>query len=276
MSARRERPTGAPSPRSSDPGAKAALPPERVAIGGLLLFFATQAVARILETRSMAATALPAVIAEWGARRLGVTWTDDDSIGLPHRSPARRIFVGATLGTMAIGVVAGFTVATGAAVLVRTSVTTSVLVMGLVTALLDAMREEMLFRGVVLRAVGTAPSPLFRVIATGVISAAAALGTPDATPERVAVGLVLGLFFGALWVRDRGAWMAWSAHAAWLFGQELLFEGSVFRAHLAPTRWAGGTHGMLDGRAAVVAVLPLATWALAWAALATPSRGRVD
>lgn len=273
MSARRERPTGTSSrPRSPDAGATAPapLPPERVAGGGLLLSFATHLVARLLETRSMAATVLSAVMAEWGARRLGVTWTDDAPTDAPQRSLARRILVGAGLGAGAIGAVAAFASATGAVVFDRTNLAVSVLVMGLVTALFDAMREEMLLRGVVLRALGASPSPLFRVVATGVVSAAATLGTPDVAPERVVVGLVLGLFFGALWVRDRGAWMAWAAHAAWLFGQGLLLQGGMFRVHLAPTRWAGGAHGMLDGRAAVVAVLPLATWAVVWAALAAP------
>ena len=76
----------------------------------------------------------------------------------------------------------------------------------------------------------------------------------------------LGIVFGALWVRDRGAWAAWGAHTAWLFATSGLMQGGLFEAHVAANPWGGAEHGPLGGHAAVIALLPLVVGALVGAA----------
>ena len=71
------------------------------------------------------------------------------------------------------------------------------------------------------------------------------------------------MVFGALWVRDRGAWPAWGAHTAWLFATSFLMQGGIFEARVLSGSWGGGDAGPLGGTAALIALLPLAAGALA-------------
>jgi hypothetical protein len=169
-------------------------------------------------------------------------------------------------------VVVTFLATTRAILLDRTSGAASATVVGLVSAGLFAMRDELLLHGLVLRALITVESPVARVLACGLTSAAAAFGdSATATPSAVAMQGLLGIVFGALWVRDRGAWVAWGAHTAWLFATGALLQGGVSEAHVAMNPWGGAEVGPFGGHAAVVALLPLALGALVGAARARRS-----
>jgi hypothetical protein len=102
------------------------------------------------------------------------------------------------------------------------------------------------------------------MVACGVTSAGAALGRADATARSVFSAALLGVIFGALWVRDRGAWQPWAAHAGFRFATATLLSGGVVHSRLAENDWAGGVVGMLGGTAAAVALAPLAAAALVW------------
>jgi hypothetical protein len=139
----------------------------------------------------------------------------------------------------------------------------------LVTAGFYAMRDELLLHGLVVRALVTVESPILKVLACGLTSAAAAYGELGVVaPLPIAVQGLLGIVFGALWVRDRGAWPAWGAHTAWLFATSFLMQGGIFEARVFAGTWGGGDYGPLGGTAAVVALLPLAAGALAGSARA--------
>jgi hypothetical protein len=73
----------------------------------------------------------------------------------------------------------------------------------------------------------------------------------------------LGIVFGALWTRDRGAWQPWAAHAVFRFATG---SGGLLFLRLADNRWAGGSDGMLGGTAATIALAPVAVLALVWTA----------
>ena len=259
-------PTKPLSPAESRAAASSAW---RIAAWGLGIYAATRVAALVLETASMPAAVAQAVIAEWGGGKLGVAWSDPAA---PVPSPstiARRAGIGAAVGVVAAVVVVGFLATTGAVVLNRASPAISTVVVALVTAGLYAMRDELLLHGLVLRTLVTVEAPIAKVVACGVTSAAAAYGEIGAAaPSAIIVQGLLGMIFGALWVRDRGAWPAWGAHTAWLFGTSALMQGGLFEAQVASTAWGGANYGPLAGRAAVVALLPLAVGALAGTARA--------
>jgi hypothetical protein len=253
------------------PAAKRASAPA-IAAWGLAIFAGTRLAAILLEAQSMAAAVAAAVIAEWGAGRLDVAWTDPkaaDAGAATGPAIAKRALTGAAIGALVAGAVAVFLVATRAVVLSRTAPAMPAIVVMLLTAGLYAMRDELVLHGVVLRAIeagsSTSGGAIAKVVACGITSAAAAFGD-GGSARAVAVQGLLGLVLGALWVRDRGAWPAWGASAAFRFTADLLFAGGLYQAGVATSAWGGGDAGALGGSAAIVALLPFGAAAVVWAA----------
>lgn len=238
-------------------------PPQGFAVvaWGLVLFTACRLLEIFLEAQATASAVGQAVLVEWATARLGVVWTDPATTQT-RAKVAKRAFIGVGVGLgAAIVLVVILLVSRGALVEGVPHVAMSVLVIGLVTAGLHAWRDELLFHGVVLRALaGT--SDVHKVFACAVTSAGAALGRSDASPQSVSVAAALGMLFGALWVRDRGAWMPWGAHVAFRFATDTLIAGGIVQVRLAGNRWAGGDAGILGGTAALVALAPLASGAM--------------
>jgi hypothetical protein len=253
---------------SEGPAADTAVGPNLRALAwGLVLFAGVRAIEIFLEAQSLAAAVGQAVLVEWGGSRLGIEWTAADA---PKSTTAivRRLTVGAAIGTGAALLLFGVLVASrGVVVAGVPHVEASVIAIGLATAALMAWRDELLFHGVVLRIFdGTDAGALPRVLACGVTSAGAALGRSDASARSVFVAAVLGLVFGALWLRDRGAWQPCAAHAAFRFSTGTLLSGGVVHSQVAEGAWAGGSAGMLGGTAAAIALAPLAAVAVVWSA----------
>ena len=254
----------APKPLSPAESRAAAASAWRVAAWGIAIYAAGRIAALLLQSMSMPAAVAQAVIAEWGVGRLGVAWSDPTQPVPTTGSIARRAGIGAGVGIIAAAVVVGFLATTRAVILERSEPATSMIIVGLVTAGLYAMRDELLLHGLVVRALVTVDAPILKVLACGLTSAAAAYGEIGASaPSAVAAQGLLGIVFGSLWVRDRGAWPAWGAHTAWLFATGALMQGGVFEARVASTPWGGADAGPLGGTAAVIALLPLAAGALA-------------
>ena len=241
-----------------------------VAAWGVVLYAGCRAIEIFLEAQSMAAAVGQAVLVEWGSSRLGVNWSDPSA---PTTSVviARRAAIGAAIGLGVAGLVFATLLATRAVTLdAVVHVEASILGIGLVTAGLHAWRDELLFHGLTLRALGTSVSPLGRVLACGVTSAGAALGRSDASARAVFVAFLLGIVFGALWLRDgggsssSGAWQPWAAHTALQWTVGTLLAGGVVHARLADDIWAGGSAGMLGGTAATIALVPVSVASLLW------------
>jgi len=240
-----------------------------VAVWGLVLFGACRLLDIFLEAQATASAVGQAVLVEWGTSRLGVVWTSPDET--PSAKDAmRRGAIGLGVGLAVATVLVGLLVVSGGARLEPVStIALPVLVIGLVTAGLHAWRDELLLHGVTLRALGMfekgdrpSAQDLFRVVACGVTSAGAALGRSDASARSIVVATLLGVVFGALWVRDRGAWMPWAAHTGFRFAIDTLLAGGVTQARLATNAWSGGDAGLFAGTAAVVALVPIATAAI--------------
>jgi hypothetical protein len=241
----------------------------RVAFWGVGIYAAARIGALLLQSMSMPAAVAQAVIAEWGTGRLGVSWSDPAQPVPTTGIIARRAGIGAAVGVIAAAVVVGFLATTRAVILERSTPAVSAIIVALVTAGFYAMRDELLLHGLVVRALVTVESPILKVLACGLTSAAAAYGELGVVaPLPIAVQGLLGIVFGALWVRDRGAWPAWGAHTAWLFATSFLMQGGIFEARVFAGTWGGGDYGPLGGTAAVVALLPLAAGALAGSARA--------
>ena len=239
----------------------------RVAGWGIAIYTATRFAALVLDRVSMPAAVAQAVIAEYGCGRLGVSWTDPTTPLPTAGMNARRAGLGAAVGVVTAAVVVGFLATTHAVLLEPAHATGSAVAVALVTAGLYAMRDELLLHGLVMRALVSVDAPVAKVLACGVTSAAATYGELGASsPRAIVVQGLLGMIFGALWVRDRGAWPAWGAHTAWLFATSALMQGGLFESKVAAGSWGGGDMGPLGGLAALLALVPIAAGALAGSA----------
>jgi hypothetical protein len=242
-----------------------------VVVWGLAMYAGCRAIEILLEAQSMAAAVGQAVLVEWGSSRLGVVWSSPPAAGEPPVTAvrvARRAGVGAAVGLAAAATLFVVLLASrGIAVQSVTKIEPSIVGIGLLTAAVLAWRDELLLHGVTLRALEAVQvGPLGKVLACGMTSAGAALGRPDATPRTVFTAALLGAVFGALWVRDRGAWQPWATNTAFSFATGTILSGGFVQTRLADDAWAGGSAGILGGTAATIAFVPLAVLALGWAA----------
>ena len=242
-------------------------PSAGVAAWGLVIFAGCRLIEIFLEAQSMAGSVGQAVLVEWGCSRIGVTWSAPGST-MTTVGIARRAAIGAAIGLGVAGVLfAVLAVSHGLLTQGVASVEASVLAIGLASAALSAWRDELLLHGVTLRALEpTSVGIIPKVLACGLTSAAAAFGRSDATARTVFVAALLGIVFGALWMRDRGAWQPWAANAGFRFAMGTLLSGGIVHGRLADNAWAGGSAGMLGGTAATLAIAPVAVLALVWAA----------
>jgi hypothetical protein len=245
-----ERPEAPPSRRPGD-----------VVVWGLALYGACRAAELLLEAQATAASVAQAVLAEWGAARLGITWTAPGE-EVTVASIARRAGIGAGIGVATAGIVAlVVAVGHGAVFEAAPRVEASVLFLGLCSAVILAWRDELLLRGLVLRALEDQPiAATTRILACGATSVGAALGQTNATPQGTLIAALLGMLFGALWIRDRGAWRAWAANAMLHYTTGTLLAGGIIQSRLADNAWGGASPGLLGGTAAVVAIAPLVAY----------------
>jgi hypothetical protein len=235
---------------------------------GLLLYAAIELVGSKLSVKSVGALAVQMVVAEWGAGRLGVAWSDP-AADIPTAGViARRAGRGALLGIGAAVLVVLFALGTHGLSAHANAAAPSALAIGLVTALLAAARDELLLRGVPLRALRHVCPPVLLLLVCGGAGAAAEVGVLSSAGNvvlgvEVLVAGLLGVIFAALWIIDRGGWLAVGAHAAWSFGTGAVIRGGIFDLRALPGVWGGADAGLTGGLALAVALVPLATLAVA-------------
>lgn len=235
----------------------------RTAAWGLVIYTATRFIGMVAASASMAAAVAQAVAAEYGAGRLGVSWSDPLQPLPTTGQMIRRASTGTAYGAGAALVLALIAATTRAAIFEKPEATSwSIIAVGLVTAGLTAMRDELLLHGVTLRALSSVESPIARALACGVTSAAAALGEPATTPRLAIAHFLFGTALGTLWLRDRGAWMPWGAHLGFLFVTGTVLGGGAVQMKNAATAWGGAEAGIFGGTVALVALAPIAVLAL--------------
>jgi hypothetical protein len=245
---------------AADPDAPATLADAtKVVLWGLVFWGGEQLAASVFERNATAMAAAQAAIAEWGAGRMGIAWSEPRGSNAGPDRPliAQRAAVGAAIGLACAVAVVGASVASHAAVLVAGDPSLGVLVVGLFVAVLGAVRDELLLRGVVVRATRLLPIGV-TLIACGLAAAAARFGADGRVDGSLVLEALRGVVFGALWVRDRGAWMACAANAVWTWTIGPVTSGGLVDVRFAVARGAGlaaiAVVGAAAAAAAVVAV----------------------
>jgi len=206
---------------------------------GLALQAATLVAGAYLHRNAAGSAAVQAAIAELGCGQLGVAWSDPEAKAPTPKAIARRALRGAGYAAaLAIVVVvlalltraASFHGAPGLGILA--------LVNGLMVSAFLAVRDELILRGLVLRALAGAVPGMVELGVCGLVAAAAAWGAKDGAPlETLSAGL-LGIGLAALWKTDRGAWMAWGANLTFHFVMTTVTHGAVFDVRVTQGSWA--------------------------------------
>ena len=202
--------------------------------------------APLAHNAALAALALQAGIAEWAAGKVFVTWSDPLA---PPPSPAavrRRIGLGTAAGAIAASLVVAVAVTAGRASFAAVTPAWGGLLIGALSAVLAAVRDELLLRGMVLKVARSLGGFGASVALCGAAGAAARLGADHVTAVAVLVEALRGAALGAVWMRDRGAWMAVGASTAWVWVLDAATGGALLDVRMGGTeparerRRAGG------------------------------------
>jgi hypothetical protein len=228
----------------------------KVAGWGLLFWGAVQFAATVFERNATAAVAVPAGLAEWGAGRLAIAWSDPLAPMPTWQQVGRRAGLGAALGGGVAALIVVSALATRSAEIAEHSFGPGLLTIGLVVSLLTAARDELLLRGVVLRATRGLLPWWASLLACGTAAAAARFGLEGVLGLGLLVEALKGVALGSLWLIDRGAWMAVGASAAWSW-----VLGSIVNGGLVDVRFA------VQGDASPAALVVAAAAALGGAAM---------
>jgi hypothetical protein len=218
--------------RSALPDPDLAAPPSigsatKTAAWGLVFWATVQTAGALFQQNATARVAVQAALAEWGAGRMGIAWSDRRAPDGARRTPA-RLGLGALLGGVAAALVVMLALATKVAVRQPGAPAVGALVIGLLIAGLAAVRDELLLRGVVLGATRGLLPGWAALASCGAAAAAARFGAFGAESGPVlAVEALRGVALASLWMRDRGAWMACAANACWTWALDSVVRGGL-------------------------------------------------
>ena len=227
----------------------------KVAGWGMVFWAATQLAANVFARNATAAVAVQAALAEWGAGRMAISWSDPLAPMPTWQQIARRAGKGAALGVGVAVLAVGAALAGGAAVVAERTFGVGLLGIGLLVALLSAVRDELLVRGVVLRATRGLLPWWASLLACGACAAAARFGLEGTLGLGLAIEGLRGVALGALWVRDRGAWMAIAANAGWTWTLGSLAHGGLLDVRFVGQGEANVPAALVVAAAAIAAVL---------------------
>ena len=229
----------------------------KVVVWGLVFWGSVQIAAAALERNAVAMVVVQAGLAEWGAGRMAIAWSDPRAEAPSGWAIGRRAGVGVALGVGSAALVAAVAIGFRDAVVQTGAPATGALLVGLFVAAMGAVRDELLLRGVVLRAMRPLPVGA-ALIACGLAAAAARFGTDGVVTLALIPEALRGTALGALWVRDKGAWMACGANAAWAWTL-----GPVLGGNLLDVRFATEAG---SGRSAIAVLAVASVAACVWAA----------
>ncbi|MEO7108930.1 MAG: CPBP family glutamic-type intramembrane protease [Polyangiaceae bacterium] len=218
-----------------------------VSFWGMAAYTVAQLIAMMFTQNLLGTAAIQSLVAELAAGKVGVAWSDPEAPIPSSKAIATRAGRGA-LAALVVASISIVAITFHGGSIVRGTFTIPAAALGLLTAGLTAMRDELLLRGIVIRAFKhLLPLPLLFLVC-GLAGGAARMGDPDATNLEIIASAALGVIFASAWIIDRGAWLPWGAHAAWTFITSTLARGVILDAK-SPS---GGT---LDTDFLVVGVL---------------------
>lgn len=198
----------------------------KVVLSTLGLWGSVQLAGLIFARSQSGGLAAAAVIAELGAGYFGIVWSDPLAPSPNWAAIARRAGIGAGLGVTMVALTVVVGLAAHTAIVVASPTAPATLALGLGLAALGAVRDELLLRGMVLRATRTLPAWV-GLLVCGAAAAAARLGIDGALTLAIAADAARGVAFAALWRRDRGAWMPWAANTAWAWAAGPALHGGL-------------------------------------------------
>jgi len=229
----------------------------RVVLWGVAILGAVQGAATYLAQNHTGAVIAQLVIAEFGTGRLGVAWSDPLAPMPTGAAIARRALRGASLGAAAAVVLLGVSALFRVVTLAAGAFSVASLIVGLLIGIVIAARDELLLRGLVLRAVGSHVSIATRLVVCGLAGAAFRFGSdPTVTKVSLVFAFLSSIALGALWLRDRGAWIAVSANAVFSLLTGPITHGAIFDV---------GTTKLDGSYAALACATAFAGSAIAWA-----------
>jgi hypothetical protein len=242
---------------STGPDARTLADAAKVAALGLALWGAVQLASALLERRPTALSLVQAAVAEWGAGRIGISWSDPLAPMPSARAIGRRAGRGALLGGAAATLVIGAAWVSRAAVLAPSSPSLGLLAVGLFASALAAVRDELILRGVVLRTTRDLFPRWVSLLVCGLAAAASRFGVDGVLSTSVAAEGLRGVALGALWMHDRGTWMAWAANASWMWTLGSLAQGGVVDVRFAAEGESAASSVAVLVVAALIAFLTL-------------------
>ena len=196
-----------------------------------------QIVELLLGRVIMGAAIAGAVIADLASTWAGVRW--DVGEKRHWKDAVARLGAGAGLAAAVVAATFALGAATGR-VEIHAGAPSLGIFLVILRAAAIAVRDELIFRGIPLVAAARAgvPKPIARGFAA--LAGAAAIATlPGASPASITLTVASGWLFATLWQRDRGAWSAVGAHAAWA-----LLTGAVLRGGLVDMAFREGNLGL--------------------------------
>jgi hypothetical protein len=211
----------------------------KIVAWALGLWAAAQLAGWVFARNATAVVAVQAALAEWGAGRVGIAWSDPLAPLPTWGAVGGRAGRGAALGAVAAVLVVGLGLTTHAAAMAAASPALAPIAVGLVVVALTAVRDELLLRGFVLRAVRDLLPAWGALVVCGAAAAAARFGADGVATLAMAVEALRGAALGAIWLRDRGTWMAWGANAAWMWTLGSLARGGLIDVRFAVDPSAG-------------------------------------
>lgn len=236
----------------------------RIAAWGLLVYVGVSALTVIFRQNATGALGAQFVLAEFGMGRLGVAWSDPHAPMPTTRDIVRRVLFGARFGTTAAAALVLAGLVTHQLAREASSPSLAATAVGLLISAATSARDELMLRGLPLRALALTRKRLGTngdALALGVIallSGAARWGAGGHTLD-VAVFSFAGVALGALWLHDRGAWLAWGANFAFTW-----FTGPLVRGGLVDIRSTGATADVTSTLAALGVSSAFAVLAAAW------------
>ncbi len=246
---------GAP-PASEDPTPAPTMREARRVVGwGLAFWGGAQVAAAVFSNNATALVAVQAALAEWSAGRIGITWSDPLAPMPTGKAIARRAGLGAAMGAAAAAAVVVLAMVTGGAATAPASPGFGSLAVGLIVAVLASVRDELFLRGLILRVTRGLLPAWAALAACGAAAAAARFGTEGVVDLGLLVAGLRGVALGAIWMRDRGAWMAVGASAAWAWALQSLVHGGLLDVRFVTEADAGVPGVVVMGVAALVGVV---------------------
>jgi hypothetical protein len=207
----------------------------RVGGWGMAVYAGVQLLGRLFEHNTTGALGAQFVLAEFGLGKLGVAWSDPLLPVPTTRDLVNRALRGASYGATAAAALIAAGLVSHQLTRANTSPSMAPLLLGILIAAATAARDELLLRGLPLRALKSLRADRWSLVFIGLVGACSRLGADDAHPRNVIFAAASAVALGGLWLRDRGAWLAWSANMAFLF-----VTGPVARGGLVDLRTESG------------------------------------